>query len=64
MSGQVDYEQKAGRCAYEAYRREAWERAAAEPLPKWDDLTPNVQKAWVAVVDAVGEHDNERTTPL
>ena len=65
MSGQVDYEQQAGRCAYEAYRRATdREKAAGEPLPQWDDLTPNVQKAWIAVVDAVREHDNERTTQL
>jgi hypothetical protein len=60
MSGTVDYDRESGRCAFEAYHEAA--AKAGEPVLKWDELTPEIQAAWVDVVRAVRNREKERET--
>ena len=63
MSGHVDYDREAGRCAYEAYRQALQFRSpSGEIQPEWDDLPTEIEEIWIAVARAVREHEKDRVT--
>lgn len=43
-----------GKMAYEAYGESTgWKNFEGKPMPKWVNLPPNIQAAWIAAVRAV-----------
>ena len=60
MSGTVDYDRESGKCAFEAYVDVA--KNTGERLPEWDELAPEIQKAWIEAARAVRSREKERET--
>ena len=54
-----------GRAAYEAYRAASGGRSlvSGDPLPGWDDLRPDIRKAWDAAAIAAVDHVAAKVWP-
>jgi hypothetical protein len=51
----IDLRESYGRRAYKAYSWSAGgvSLVSGDPLPPWDELPPEIQRAWVAAASAV-----------
>lgn len=56
MDSQITDKWSLGKIAYEAYSENRnWKTYDDKPMPKWDELRPEIQAAWEAAADKVAE---------